>query len=52
MRTQHDDTVAKPVELTDDDVAYLLTVLRDPGRTQPLTTQDLIDALRARAANG
>jgi len=39
----------RPVELTDDDVAYLISVLRDPASVQPVTTQKLIDALRARA---
>lgn len=43
------DTAAKPVELTDDDVAYLLSLLREPSRSQPVSTQDLIDALRERA---
>ena len=35
------------VKLSDDDLAFLLSVLRDPGRTFPLTTQQLIDALRS-----
>jgi DNA-binding response OmpR family regulator len=34
----------KPIELNDEDLAYLLTVLRNSN--QPLTTQQLIDALR------
>jgi hypothetical protein len=49
MSTRNDESNVKPVQLTDDDVAYLLSVLRDPSRSQPLTTQALIDALRARA---
>jgi hypothetical protein len=43
------DTKAKPVQLTEDDVAYLLSILRDPAQTQPITTQQLIDALRLRS---
>jgi len=34
--------------LTEDDVAFLLSILRDPAQTQPITTQQLIDALRGR----
>lgn len=49
MTTQTDGGSARPVNLTDDDVAYLLSVLRDPNRPQPITTQQLIDALRARS---
>jgi hypothetical protein len=41
---------AKPVQLTEDDVAFLLSLLREPSQTQPLTTQQLIDALRLRSA--
>jgi hypothetical protein len=44
---EHEDEIA-PVELSDDDVAYLLSLLRDPSKTQPVTTQDLINALRHR----
>jgi hypothetical protein len=39
---------ADEVRLTEDDVAFLLSLLRDPANTQPLTTQQLIDALRLR----
>jgi hypothetical protein len=35
------------VQLSDDDVTFLLTYLR--GATTPVTTQQLIDALRNRA---
>ncbi len=43
------------IQLNDEDVAFLLTLLRNAG--QPLTTQELIDALRrqgdgARAGQG
>ena len=44
-----DDNRSAPVQLTEDDVAYLLSMLRDPSQTQPFTTQQLIDALRLRA---
>jgi hypothetical protein len=37
-----------PVQLGEDDVVFLLSVLRDPNRPQPVTTQQLIDALRNR----
>jgi hypothetical protein len=48
--TPENDTAGKPVQLSEDDVAYLLSLLRDPSQTQPLTTQQLIDALRLRSA--
>jgi hypothetical protein len=35
------------VHLNDEDIAYLLTILRNSN--QPITTQQLIDALRERA---
>jgi hypothetical protein len=38
------------ITLTDDDVAFLINVLRSSGL--PLTTQQLIDALRERSARG
>ncbi len=37
---------AEPVRLTDDDVDFLVTVLRNA--TEPLPTRTLIDALRNR----
>lgn len=37
-------TTESKIQLNDDDVTYLLTLLRNT--TQPLTTQQLIDALR------
>jgi hypothetical protein len=48
MSTENEQQ-AKPVQLTEDDVAFLLSILRDPSQTQPITTQQLIDALRGRA---
>lgn len=37
------------IQLTDDDIAFLINVLRQA--TQPVSTQQLIDALRARGAD-
>ena len=39
--------MASPIQLNDEDLAYLLTLLRNA--TQPMTTQQLIDALRRQA---
>lgn len=36
------------LHLNDDDIAFLVTLLRNA--TSPLTTQELIDALRQRSA--
>ena len=36
--------MSSPIQLNDDDVAFLLTLLRNAA--QPMTTQQLIDALR------
>jgi hypothetical protein len=41
------DFMANQVQLNDEDVTYLLTVLRNSS--QPITTQHLINALRDRA---
>jgi hypothetical protein len=38
-----------PVKLNDEDVAYLLTLLRNTS--QPITTQQLIDVLRRQSAS-
>ena len=38
------------IQLTDDDIAFLINVLRSSGL--PMTTQQLIDALRERSAQG
>lgn len=48
MSAQVHEAEVNPVELSDDDVAYLLSFLRDPSKAQPVTTQDLINALRQR----
>jgi hypothetical protein len=42
------DFMANPVQLKEEDVTYLLTVLRNAS--QPITTQQLINALRDRAS--
>ena len=39
--------MAEQIELSEEDIAFLLTVLRNSS--QPVTTQHLIDALRAQA---
>jgi hypothetical protein len=43
-----ENTTPEEVRLTDDDVAFLISVLREPGRPQPVTTQQLVEALRTR----
>jgi hypothetical protein len=48
--TTENEKQTNPVQLAEDDVAYLLSILRDPSQTQPITTQQLIDALRLRSA--
>ncbi|MCC6315926.1 MAG: hypothetical protein IT337_18155 [Thermomicrobiales bacterium] len=40
--------MANPIQLNDEDVTYLLTLLRNAS--QPLSTQQLIDALRRHSA--
>ena len=50
MATKDDSTTATTIDLSDDDIAFLLSILRDPTRPQPVTTQHLIDALRNRSA--
>jgi hypothetical protein len=51
MATKEDANVAATtIDLSDEDVAYLISVLRDPSCPQPVTTQRLIDALRSRSA--
>lgn len=44
MAVQDAISDAERVHLNDDDVAYLMNLLRNA--TQPVTTQQLIDALR------
>ncbi len=41
--------MSEPIQLNDEDVAYLLTLLRNAS--QPVTTQALIDALRKNAGS-
>ena len=45
-----DSTPDEIVQLNDVDIAYLLSVLRDYNRPQPISTQQLIDELRNRSA--
>jgi hypothetical protein len=40
--------MANLIQLNEEDVTYLLTILRNS--TQPITTQQLINALRDRAS--
>ena len=42
--------MASSIRLSDEDVAFLLTVLRNAS--QPMTTQQLIDALRRQGGRG
>jgi len=42
------ESSGKPVHLTEDDVAFLLSILRTSTQVQPITTQELINALRNR----
>lgn len=48
MATAEQANDSDPIELTDEDVSFLLSLLREPSASQPLTTQQLIDALRRR----
>jgi hypothetical protein len=51
MASQEAGKTPVPIKLSDDDAAYLFSLLRDPSTPQPVTTQQLIDALRARSGN-
>jgi len=42
--------MSTPIQLNDEDVAFLLTLLRNAS--QPMTTQQLIDALRRQGEVG
>lgn len=48
--TNESESNAAAVSLSEDDVAFLLSILRSSVQIQPITTQELIDALRQRAA--
>jgi hypothetical protein len=48
MTSQEESGTSVTIKLSDDDVAFLFSVLRDPSRPQPITTQQLIDSLRSR----
>ncbi len=45
-----DNAAEDVVQLSEVDIAYLLSVLRDYNRPQPISTQQLIDELRARSS--
>jgi hypothetical protein len=47
MSVQDSEVGAGQVRLNDEDVAYLMNLLRNA--TQPITTQKLIDALRGQS---
>jgi hypothetical protein len=47
MSVQDSEVEAGQVRLNDEDVAYLMNLLRNA--TQPITTQKLIDALRGQS---
>jgi hypothetical protein len=49
MSNQEESSTSQAIDLSDDDVAFLFSVLRDHLRPQPVTTQQLIDALRSRS---
>jgi hypothetical protein len=48
MTVQEEPKASRDLKLSDDDVAFLFSYLRDSSRPQPLTTRQLIDALRGR----
>ena len=47
--TSETESNPTPVHLSEDEVAYLLSILRNSTQVSPISTQDLIDALRNRA---
>jgi hypothetical protein len=48
MSVQEGKREAATIHLSEDDVAYLMNLIRNA--TQPVTTQQLIDALRRQSA--
>jgi hypothetical protein len=46
MTAQEDKNSSRQISLSDDEVAFLISILRDTTRPQPQTTQQLVDALR------
>ena len=44
------ESMSAQIQLRDEDIAYLMTLLRNTS--QPLTTQQLIDALRRQSGRG
>jgi hypothetical protein len=49
--TSESESSTQPVHLTEDEVAYLLSILRSSTQVNPISTQELIDALRKRATS-
>jgi len=49
MTARDDGDTSQTIELSSGDLAFLLSLLRDPTLPQPVTTQQLIDALRGRS---
>jgi hypothetical protein len=48
MATPAQTPESDPIDLTSEDVAFLISMLRDPSVPQPVTTQQFIEALRRR----
>ncbi len=48
MAAQAQTSGSDPIDLTSEDVAFLISLLREPAASQPMTTQQLIEALRRR----
>jgi hypothetical protein len=48
MSSQHATEESARIQLNDEDIAYLMNVLRNA--TQPVTTQQLIDVLRRQSS--
>lgn len=51
MAGKEKSAASSTIELSDEDISFLFAVLRDATRPQPITTQQLIDALRSRATS-
>jgi len=49
MIPQEESGTSETIQLSHDDVAFLFSLLRDPAVPQPVTTQQMIDALRSRS---
>jgi hypothetical protein len=51
MTAQEDKSSSPQITLSEDEVSFLVSLLRDPSRPQPQTTQQLIDALRGKSVS-